>query len=100
MQFVCDYLDDDDSLVECCGPLDYIIFHGYSFGDRLLEDVEWKAWIENGEVRVTTVSDWDSDRYLHKLNKELWHERALEHVKQLDIATCPKCRDDISAQPK
>ena len=78
-----------------CGEIDYVLFDGYSFGERILENVYFKAYYENEELKVDLCGDWN-DPYCRQLNKEYWMGLALDWAKnELDIAECPKCREDV-----
>jgi hypothetical protein len=52
------FLDDDDK------PHDEARVNGYSFGDRLLEDVMFGAKITNGRVQIFMPKDSDGERYM------------------------------------
>ncbi len=100
MRFVCNEYDDKGNLIpnSGCGEIDHITFDGYDFGDRQLEQVMFKASIEDGKVVVNTVDDWSKNSYLKGLNKKHWLKEAKEHQADLDVATCPNCGNDVDAQ--
>lgn len=99
--FACVHVDEagDEVPNTGCGEIDCVIFDGYLFGDRLLEGTMFKAFVQDGEIVVEPASD-DDDDYLSLLNKQLWLDNALEFAKINDIATCPKCGQDVDAQPR
>lgn len=80
-----------------CGQIDYVLFDGYLFGDRLLESVMFRAYPHMDTIRVTV--DEDSKEFFENFNTKEWLKRALEFAKSNDIATCPKCGKDVDAQP-
>lgn len=57
--FMCNDVDDKGYAIpnSGCGIVDYVIFDGYSFGNHLLEDVEFKAFIRNDKICVDTVDE-------------------------------------------
>ncbi len=97
-KFMCNEADKEGNNIPGtgCGEIDYVLFDGYSFGDRILEGVMFKAYYEDNELKVDPVDDWDKDTYLKGLNKEHWMKLALSHAKDLDIAQCPKCGNDVA----
>jgi hypothetical protein len=97
-KFVCNEADEKGNNIPNtgCGEIDYVLFDGYHFGDRTLEDVMFKAYFEGDELKVDSVDTWEKDPYLKGLNKEHWIKLALEYAQDLDIAQCPKCKDDIA----
>ena len=72
-----------------CGDLDYVLFDGYGFGDRMLEGVIFKGF-KSGKVEITE----DSKSYFEDLNKRKWLKEAKEYLAELDCAQCPTCGDD------
>lgn len=59
-------------------------FHGYNFGDRLLEGVMFRATVnDNGELSVECTKSGIA--YFKKLNMKMWSDLALEYAKQNDI---------------
>lgn len=96
-KFICNDIDEQGNDIPGtgCGEIDHIIFNGYSFGDRMLEGVMFKAWYEGDELRVTSVEEWDESPYLRQLNKDYWMGCALAHAKQLDVAQCPNCGNEV-----
>ena len=101
--FICDDCDETGKPIpdSGCGHIDYVLFDGYNFGDRMLESVMFKASIdENDKVVVSTKEDWTKDNYLCGLDVEHWLELAREYVEDLDVAMCPSCQHDIDAQPR
>lgn len=83
-----------------CGEISHVLFDGYSFGDRLLEGVMFKAFIKENAIAVDSVDEWETDPYLIGLNKEHWMEEALDFAKKNDIAECPNCGLEVGAQPR
>jgi len=59
-----------------------VFFDGYTFGDRLLEDVIFKARIKNGKVFVEITKD--CAEYFKELNQKKWLKEAKEFVEGLD----------------
>ena len=89
MHFVCDG----------CGRLEYILIDGYGFGERMLEGVMFRVSVdENGGFLATPILGWHHP-YLRTLNREYWENEALCYAKENDIAECPKCGQDVDAQP-
>lgn len=76
-----------------CGDLDYVLFDGYPFGDRMLEDVMFRRY-NDGHVEINS-----DDAYWQKLNSKMWLETAKEWSDDLDIGTCPKCKEDVDGDP-
>lgn len=65
---------------------------GYSFGDRLLEGVMVKCFLdENGFLEVSFVED--AEPYMCQLNEEYWLKQALEYAEKTDIF-CEKEQGD------
>ena len=90
-----------------CGEIPHIIFDGYGFGDRQFEGVMFKAMIVEGLIApgfdslvVDSVDDWNTDPYLGDFNKSQIIKRATNYIRDHDVATCPKCGNDVDAQPK
>jgi hypothetical protein len=102
MKFICDDYDNKGNPIpnSGCGEITHIIFDGYGFGDKQLEQVMFKASVIDGEVVVDAVDDWDNDNYLKGLNKNHWLGAAKAYQANLDIATCPNCGNDIDAQAR
>lgn len=100
--YTCEDCDRDGNVIPNtgCGEITHVIFDGYSFGDRMLEGVMFKASLNDNEVVVDTVEDWNTHPYLIGLNRDHWVKEAERHIKDLDIATCPNCGNDVDAQPK
>lgn len=65
------------------GPVEFAVFDGYSFGDRLLEGVMFKAWIdENDEIQVEPVPG--NEGYLSDLNMGKWLKEAKTFAEEAD----------------
>jgi len=77
-----------------CGEIPCAIFDGYSVGDTLLEGVMFKVYYKNNILKVELNSKDDKD-YCRKLNMKYFNKEALEHAKELDIASCPNCGSDV-----
>jgi hypothetical protein len=59
---------------------------GYSFGDRLLEDVYFVISInDKGKLEATTHKD--SKDYVQTLNEKMWLKQALEYAERNDMFT-------------
>lgn len=101
LKFICEDVDENGNAVTGtgCGEIDHVLFDGYGFGDRTLEGVTFKAFIRDGKIAVDSVEDWDNCPYLSTLNKKHWMDEALDYAKNNDIADCPKCGNQIDAQP-
>lgn len=82
---------------ECeeCGKIDTILVNGYSFGDRLLEDVMFVVKNENGEPKCQGVIP-DSQPYFSKLNTTKWIRECERYCETLDVATCGICQENES----
>ncbi len=74
-----------------CGVIPHGILRGYSFGDRLLEGVDFFVTREGDTFKVVCVDD----RYLHGLDRPYWLQMAVDHATQSREALCPKCREYI-----
>lgn len=72
-----------------CGPLDYILFDGYPFGDRMLEGVMFRFYPDD-KVQID-----DDNAYWQSLNTKAWLEVAKKCGLQVDIGSCPKCGTDV-----
>jgi len=86
LRFFCDNADEKGNSIpdSGCGEIPNVVFDGYAFGDKLLEQVMFKAWPKDGEVFIDTVEDWDNDAYLKGLNKEHWCSEAKKYHTKLD----------------
>lgn len=73
-QFVCRNVDSNGYEIpdSGCGIIPHVIFDGYSFGDRQLEGVMFKAFLKKGKIAVDSVDVWDECPYLITLNKRHW----------------------------
>lgn len=100
--FVCEDVNEQGEAIPGtgCGEIDHVLFDGYSIGERILEQVMFKVFLKDGEIAVDSKDEWDKDPYLSGLNKNYWMERALNFAKKNDIATCPKCGNDVDALPR
>ena len=102
-KYICEDVDKNGNPISGsgCGVINKIMFNGYPFGDRMLENVMFEAFIDdNNNISVQTANDWNNDPYCKGLNKDYWLGLATEYAQDLDIATCPKCAQDIDGQPK
>jgi len=63
-----------------------------------LEGVLFKAFYEDGQLKVESVEDWDSNPYLSGLNKDLWLTEALSYVQSIDVVSCPHCGNDVAIE--
>lgn len=102
MKFICEDVDQHGNPMPGtgCGEIDHVLFNGYYFGDRLLEDVMFKAFIKDGQLAVASREEWDKDPYLIRLDKHYWLPLALDYAQKNDCAECPKCGSDVAAQPQ
>ncbi len=80
-----------------CGEIDHILVDGYEFGDTLLEGVMFEIRHNNGKFNA--VVQEESKQYFDGLNKKKWLKEAERFSDNNDIAACPKCGEDVSAQP-
>jgi hypothetical protein len=55
-------------------------FHGYDFGDRILEDVYFQADIDNGQVSNVAIDPASDGYYWDDLNQSKWLRLAKEHL--------------------
>ena len=109
-RFICENVDDKGDPIpgSGCGEVPYILMNGYCFGERVMEDVMFRVEIKNDEIVVSVKDEWperegdpwEKCSYLFTLNKDYWMQQALEYAQDNDIATCPKCGQDIDAQPQ
>lgn len=68
------------------GKYQVAYFSGYNFGDRQLEGVNFKAeLLPDGHLEVSTVMDWNTDRYLRTLNVGYWMPLALGFAERNDL---------------
>jgi len=77
-----------------CGEIGHVLVDGYGFGDRLLEGVMFKVRDVNGKPKVDGVTE-DSQEYFNGLNAKKWIKECEKYCKELDIATCPNCDEDV-----
>jgi len=78
-------------ICEDCGKeLDYVLIDGYSFGDTLLEGVQFKVRLLDGKWEAFGM-DKDSEPYMKGLNWDHWKKECEEFCSHYDIAECPKC---------
>lgn len=78
---------------ETCGEIEMVLLDGYSFGDRLLEDVMFEITKE-GDKFTAKISK-ECEDYFEDLNKEKWLKEAEKYASTNDIFTCPKCGGDV-----
>ncbi len=99
--FICDDADDSGNPIpdSGCGVIDHVLFEGYDFGDRLLEGVKFKARIDSDGHLTVEAADPEDD-YWKGLNMSHWIGQALDFVRDLDVAECPKCMHEVDAQPR
>lgn len=61
-------------------------FDGYSFGDRQLEGVMFKAeLLADGHLEVSSVENWKTDPYLKTLQEKHWLPLALNFAIENDL---------------
>lgn len=70
--------------------VDIIIFDGYGFGDKVLEDCDFQAtwndkkskYIVDGPIDFygKIIKNWNEDPYFSKLNKEYWIRAAQRYL--------------------
>lgn len=80
-----------------CGVLDHVLIDGYGFGDTLLEEVyfeiRWKKGQEGKAVEAKVEKS--SADYFSQLNQKMFLRQAEEYALKEDVATCPKCRQQV-----
>jgi hypothetical protein len=81
-----------------CGEIDHVLMDGYAFGDRLLEGVMFEVRVGKKGLDVKVADD--CEEYFSGLNTKKWLKAAKEHAQENDIATCPRCQEDVDAQPE
>lgn len=80
---------------ECCeAKVPYVLVDGYSFGDRILDGVRFLVSDNSGTPVVMGVEDHAKD-YFNKLNKQRYYNECADYCKELDIASCPVCGEDV-----
>lgn len=79
---------------ECNKQIDYVLIHGYDFGDRMMEDVYFKVRSVDGKPECFGVTE-DSEPYMVQFNWKYWKKRCEQHCETYDIGTCPECQDDV-----
>jgi hypothetical protein len=78
----------------CGNEPKFVLLNGYSFGDRLLEDVMFKVVIENNKFKCLGVTE-DSQSYFNDLNTKKWMKECEEYASDNDAFTCSTCKEDI-----
>lgn len=82
-----------------CGKLDFVLFNGYSVGDRLLEDVMFRVRVDDQRKYSVDVS-LGSRAYFAQFNEQVWLDKVLSYVtNRSDFLACPTCNDDVSVDP-
>jgi hypothetical protein len=74
---------DNESVV----PVSCLYLNGYSFGDRILEDLVVKLTIVDG--KLTAHADWPKG-----LDADYWAERAVEFAMDMDVFSSTKALDN------
>ena len=86
-------IKDDKVICDGCGKmLDWIYVDGYSFGDRMMEDVRFKVKLANGKFECLEVED-DAKPYMVQFDWNHWKKECEDFCRRNDIAECPKCGD-------
>jgi hypothetical protein len=80
-----------------CGQDKDFQIDGYSFGDRLLEDVMFTVTFKDGKVEVA-YPNWESDPYMSGINTPYWCELIQESITSKpevydEYLYCPHCNN-------
>ena len=76
---------------DCGYTGDTWLIDGYSFGDRQLEGVSFKATYIAGEWSLV----WDDEcRYLSTLNEGYWMDIGKDALHDADLIECPQCHNE------
>ena len=78
-----------------CGDVDHVLIDGYPFGERLLEGVMFEIRFTKNGKGYTAKTNPDDAEYMTQLNEKRWLKEAVEYAKDADMASCPKCGEDI-----
>ena len=80
---------------DCGKEVDYILIHGYDYGDRQLEGIYFEARCIDGDWAVK-IRDKDKD-YFEQFNSQFWYDIITSALSNgdIDLATCPECEGDI-----
>lgn len=66
------------------GPVEFALFDGYDFAERILEGVIFKVWIdENDEIQVEPMPG--NEEYLSGLNMKKWLKEAKIFAEEADV---------------
>lgn len=79
-----------------CGEIDHMLINGYSFADRILEDVMFDIATVDGKIVAEVVPE-DAE-WFDNFNKEKWLAAAVEYAENTDIGECPNCGGDCSIE--
>ena len=72
---------------------DEMKINGYSFGERLLEDVMFIVWIDDGKWFAKVSPEGAS--YFKRMNQEMWLQECVEYSEQNDSFECIECGTDV-----
>jgi hypothetical protein len=79
----------------CKKPPMYGLMDGYSFGERLLEDVMFECMLYDDNCWVIQVEK-AAEPYFEQLNQTMWMTAAYKYCNQNDVWECPGCGGDIA----
>ena len=81
-----------------CQELEYYLLGGYSFGEQILDGIQFKVFYDSNNILcIKSIDKWEDDAYLCKLDKTYWMKIALNFIKNNDVGECPRCGNDINA---
>lgn len=78
-----------------CGEITHVLVDGYLFGDRQLEGVMFIVMDIEGEPCCSGVKK-EYDSYFMTLNRQYWIDACTDFCRELDIAECPICGEDVA----
>ena len=79
-----------------CGVIPYVLINGYLVAERLLEDVIFEVSIDPRKKYYQAKVRDDQKEYFSNFNEEKWLKVIEDYAEDLDIAQCPKCKDDVA----
>ena|SRR3990172_1706272 len=78
-----------------CGEIDHVTVDGYGFGERVLEGVLFEIRFAKGAKKYKATVEASAKEYFSTLNEKMWLKQAEDYAKDADMASCPKCGEDI-----
>ena len=78
----------------CQKELDFVYVDGYGFGEAIMDGVVYKVKNTNGKPECIGFEEMYKG-YMIQFNWQYWKEMCEAYCKNLDIAACPNCEDDV-----